>query len=79
MYQSYVQLVLVNFPTVFTSKMAHLTCFEWQAAVYALWQEGPKLVYTFWTLQPVNRLSAHRALAQVVSKSRLVVIVVWVV
>ncbi len=55
MSQSYVHLVLVNFPTFFTSKLAHLTYFEWQAVVYTLWQEGPKLVYAFWTLQPVDQ------------------------
>ena len=54
MSQSYLHLVLVNFPTFFTSKLAHLTCFGWQAMVYALWQEEPKLVYAFWSLLPVG-------------------------
>ncbi len=75
MFQSYVHLVLVNFPTFFTSKLAHLTCFEWHAVVYALWQEGPKLVYAFWTLQPVVHITRFLAFAQ--SKLRPFVAITW--
>ncbi len=36
--------------------------------VYALWQEIPKLVYAFWTLQPVNRYMNFLCIADVVIK-----------